>query len=89
MTLHLELPHDIERRISQAAAEHSLPVDAYVLSLLDRETKDRKASSSVSGHFSAYLRSLALFSGTVPNYPADFWTREIISGDDDDRHLLP
>ncbi len=87
MTLHLELPEDLEGRISQAAAQHGLPIETYVLSLIDHETKDQKTSPPTPENFSAYLKSLALFRGKVPNYPADFWTREIVTGDDDDRHM--
>ena len=89
MTLHLDLPQDIERQLSQAAAQHHLPVDAYVISLLGREMVTTSTIQTEPEDFSSYLKSLALFVGNVPNYPADFWTREIVSPDEDeDRHLI-
>lgn len=87
MTLHLELPQDVEQRLSQAAAQQALPLDAYALSLLSRELRTDDLSSTPE-NFRGYLESLALFCGEVPNYPDDFWTRDIIVGDDDDRFLL-
>ena len=89
MTLHLDLPQSIEQQLAQAAAQHHMPVDAYVLSLLGREMATNPTIQAVPEDFSTYLKSLALFVGNVPNYPADFWTREIVSPDEDeDRHLI-
>ena len=83
MTLHLDLPEDIEKRVIGAAAQRNLPVEEYVLSVVDASTPAQQPSPAPSQDFATYLKSLALFAGKVPNYPLDFWTREIVSGDDD------
>jgi hypothetical protein len=82
MTLHIDLPEDIEKRVIGAAALRNLRVEDYVLSIVDSTTPKQEAPAAVQD-FAAYLKSLALFVGNTPNYPADFWTREIVSGDDE------
>jgi hypothetical protein len=82
MTLHIDFPKDVEKRVIGAAARRNLPVEEYVLSLVDSSTPAQEAPVAAQD-FPAYLKSLALFVGKVPNYPSDFWTREIVSGDDD------
>ncbi len=82
MTLQLDLPEDIEKRVLGAAAQRNLPVEEYVLAIVDASTPAQQPSLAASQDFAAYLKSLALFAGKVPNYPADFWTRDIVSGDD-------
>jgi hypothetical protein len=83
MTLHIELPEEIEKRVVGAAAKRNLPVEEYVLSIVDSSTPAQGPSAVPPEDFGAYLKSLALFAGKTPNYPPDFWTREIVSGDDD------
>ena len=88
MTVHLELPEEIERRVSQAAAQQNQPVETYLLTLVDSATPKLETQSPRIENFHSYLESLALFVGKTPNYPADFWTRDIVSDDDDDDYRL-
>ncbi len=84
MTLQLDLPKDIEQRVNGEAARLNMPVDTYILSLVDSATPKQDQPSAPIDDFKGYLESLALFVDRTPNYPTDFWTREIVSADEDD-----
>ena len=94
MTLQLDLKPETEQSLRAAAEARQMPVEEYVVSLLEGATiwRDLPSSDPVAvpardpvenqKEFRQWLDSLGRFSHLMPEYPAGFWTRDVVSDDD-------
>ena len=81
MSVTLELPPEIEREVSQAAAARGQTVEAYLLSVIAATAPSRLAQGSLE-EFTADLDALAQYSDSIPILSDEAYTRESIYGED-------
>ena len=86
MTITLELDPEIERGLREAAEARHLPVDQYVLSLVESSLHPNiipaRDPAKTPEDLDRWFQEMARYSDQIPNYPDRFWTRDVISDDD-------
>lgn len=86
MTIRLELPEEVERRLAKDAEAHGMEPSAYLLSLVERtlfppaETLGRAMTAE---EVEAFIRDMALPPGRAPHLPDEAFSRASIYQDHD------
>ena len=87
MTLQLELKPETERSLRAAAEAHQVPVEDYLLSLVESSLHPAiipaRSPSKTPEEFDRSLRRLSASSQSVPDHPGQTWSREVIYDDHD------
>jgi hypothetical protein len=80
--IHVDISPEIEQRFADAARARGLETEDYarqiILSAVDSSPRQVSAGELLDG-----LRALSEHATAVTNYPADFFTREVIYGGHD------
>ena len=86
MTIQLEIPEEIERRLTKDAQAHGMDAAAYLLSLIERtllpETEDTRGIFTPET-LEAFIRDMALPPGRAPHLPDEAFSRASIYQDHD------
>lgn len=86
MTITLDIPENVARRLASEAQAQGLPIDAYIAKLIAHAVPPLPLPEyrSVSRQeFSAALDAMAQYSDKIPAMPGQTFSREMIYQDHD------
>lgn len=87
MLLQLDLKPETERTLREAAEARHIPVEEYVLSILESshraEMISAKKPARTSEELDQWFKDMAQFSGKIPDHPGETWSRETLYDDHD------
>jgi hypothetical protein len=81
--IQLEIEPEVEQRIVEAARARGLEPSVYAREILTSAIGAREQEEASANDLLRGLQSLSENATAVSNYPADFFTREVIYGDHD------
>jgi hypothetical protein len=87
MTLQLELKPETERSLRAAAEARHVPIEDYVLSLVESSLQSNiipaTSTSQTKEDLQQWFKDMAEFSCKIPKHPGETWSRETLYDDHD------
>ncbi len=87
MTLQLDLKPETERNLREAAKARDLPVEEYLLSIVESALHPSripvKNPSNTTGELQQWFTEMSQFSHKIPQHPGETWSRETLYDDHD------